>query len=367
MSFRMLSTLIAFLLITGLTVFCWIGGCNAAVATQQGSSAKHLVGYVAGFGVVYRVDVTKRRILAEVTIPAPNSGLSVGTFLLLASTRERLYLTGDQFDVPVVVLDSDTLQVSAKLQVPQLSSTNRSIGAYTTQQFQVSPDGTMAVTFISVLGGGYGLQFVSLPDLKPVAWLRMNAINVGRQSAFVGNGQTFAALIPCRYAEDPTLHKHIHRLLVADPRSRTIRQIFPPPSLLKESVPAARFLPEAAGYYIVDAGNERWLLPGRDQVYAHLSRGGASAMVREVMTGRVLSRWRVPVGPRNPDTGLSWLNNEVSLTPDRRLVVLSRSTGRPAEPGGSGELIIHDRLSGKMQDRISLKDGATSNVVFRYE
>jgi len=317
--------------------------------------------------MVYKIDVVSRRRIAEKAIPAPESGQSTGTFLWLSTDGARLYVTGDQFDIPVVAFDTATLELRATLEFPHLPPTKQFAGRFTSQQLQASRDGTIGATHISDLEGGFGLQFFSMPDLRPTARVQMYAFDVGRQSAFVDNGKTFLALVPCRYASGPSIQKQGYCLLVVDPGTATMRQVLSLPSPLGGNVPAARFLPEAAGYYIVEAGKERWLVPDRDKIYTYISYDGLFGMVRDVATGRVVSKWRIPQGPYDPVTKIGWLNNEVTLTPDGKHILLSRSTGRPSEPGGSGELIVYDRGSRKPVDRIRLEGGATSNVVFRYE
>ena len=56
----------------------------------------------------------------------------------------------------------------------------------------------------------------------------------------------------------------------------------------------------------------------------------------------------------------------MTLTPDGKRILVSRGSFRPRE-GESGELTILDRASGRVRGRIRLEEGATSNVVFRYE
>lgn len=83
-----------------------------------------------------------------------------------------------------------------------------------------------------------------------------------------------------------------------------------------------------------------------------------SIVVAEISTGKVLQRHQIPGGSQDA--------NEVTLTPDGKQILLSRGSFMPKE-GYSGEFLFMDRLTGKLKKRIRLEDGATSNVVFRYE
>lgn len=343
--------------ILAVLISAWLGGVESVVEAGQPARAKRVVAYVAGFSELYKIDLVARRILAEEGIPG--SPLMAATFLSLPPDGFRLYVVGARFDAPVFAYDAGSLERKAELRIPGLPPPQRFFqGRFVTEEgFQASADGKIGVTFISDLEGDFGLQFMSLPDLTPTAWRKSFAFHVGRQSYFVQDGRRLVALLQCRLIEGFPVPNTGYCLSLIDTSTGATLKVVPLPWPLKGSVSADHFIPEAAGLYVVEAGNSYWVLPQGEKTYAYISEG--KVVIAEVASGRVLYRHRIPGNRSN--------FYAVTLTPDQRLVLVSRGIFRPKWGDSRGDILILDRASGRMRGRISLPDGATSNVVFRYE
>lgn len=328
---------------------------GAGVSSQ---GAKRLTGYVAGVGTVYKFHVPSGRVTAEGFFGG--SGMNIGRALLLSSKDSRLYVTGENFDSPLVAFDDNSMKELARLDLTKgvpPATWNRH-GRFTGYEFRESPDGSLGFVWLTdAETGNSWLQIITLPDLIPKARIEnVGVFHAGPHSSFLNDNNKLLALYSRRdvSSASTTLQQYIGLI---EARSGTILQEVILSGKLEASVPASLFVPEAKGVYVVSAGVDRWLLPARERMYAYLSADALSILVAETVSGKVLHRHKLPRGTTN--------TNGVTLTPDGGQLLLSRGSFRPRE-GEFGELLYLDRITGRVVKRQPLIDGATSNVVFRF-
>lgn len=303
--------------------------------------------YVGGLGAIHRINLTEKKPAQVANIQG--QGKNIVTGLWMTPDGQGLYLVGEQFDNAVLRVDPHSLQVLGQLKVGERRS--KADGEFDGDGIQGDPGGKRGVTRLFTRQHGAWLQFMDFSTFTAGPSLEgFPPLDATRQAAFSPDGGKLVTLVWRRGTENS--------LRVLDTATgATIKEVQLPWNL-EGNVSVARYLGDLEGLYIVQVGTggNSWLLP--DQPPLFIYREGPDAVIAKVRTGQVLRRLRIPPGRG----GLT----AVSMSPDGKYIAIARGDYIPRHEM-AGELTILDGFSGKLVRRVLLEDGATSNVVFRYE
>lgn len=236
---------------------------RAVAAGTELPKTKRLVGFVAGLGTVYKIDIAGRRVISKGLIT--DSWMYVARYLWLPTDKSRLYMTAEQAAVPVKALDPGSLDIAAELNLPNVPPAKPSVpGRFNGTEFCGSGDGSSGLgTILDLDTGQYWLQLMSLPALVPNARIQgVRVFNPGPHTVALKEDGKFVTFYS-RQNPSGSPERFNQYIGIIDSQRGVILQEKLLPQNLQGNVPASQFLPEAVGLYLVQARIHRCCFPGK--------------------------------------------------------------------------------------------------------
>ncbi len=310
---------------------------------------KRLFAYVGGVGELVKIDMQTFKIIKTLS----DKNLGILPIIQIRPDGRELYVTGEWFRAPMIVINAKTLEITRKLSEEGFENARTGLG-YDCRG-KLSPDGRRIA--FSCLGPA------------PFALIDTTSLRAIRHFGELGTNPLFEAI----FSDDSKLLYILSRhqdkqgkridgikLIIVETETGNVLKEVPLPELkkIKCNTNISTFTGEDSNINITTNCNftHGWGgLHKEDTVYPFIERNKSKViMIIELKTGRIIKKIPLPDGRGEP--------NQITLTPDGKSLLIGRGGYR--DPG---ELTILDVGSKKVIKRIILEGGAASNVVFGYE
>jgi len=313
---------------------------------------KKLFAYVGGVREIDKIDMETFKIIKA------QYSRSVGIVFDLQKNHDgrKIYVTGDIFSAPMIVIDSKTLKITKSLS--GVGFEDAKVGVNYTCSGKLSPDGLRLALYCHY--GPAPFALVDTATLKTINQRREFGTDPLSDAIFSDDSKLLYVLSRYQHKQQKIIHET--KIIILNAETGGIVKQIPLPELktINCSTNISEFLGGRSNIYVTWNCNfatdacARGLLK-EDEVYPSIELGGAKVIkLIEVKTEKVIDTIPLPNGRGDL--------NQMTLTPDRRRLLIGRGGYRQA-----GELTIVDIESKKVIKRIMLEGGATSNVVFGYE
>jgi len=313
--------------------------------------SKRLFAYMGGVRELVKIDMGTFKIIKNQSYS--NIGIIFG--LQINPDGKKIYVTGDMFSAPMIVIDPTTLEMTERLSEEGFKDAKA--GVYYGCRGKLSPDGRRVA--LDCKFGPAPFALIDTAKLKTINRRREFCSNPLYEAIFSDDGKLLYVLTRYQHKQKKTIFET--KLIVMDAgRGEIVKQI-PLPALktIKCNTNISTFTGERSNIYITcncSINNECALgFLKEDEVYPFLEKSESKVIkLIEVKTGKIINEIPLPDGRGDL--------NQVTITPDRKRLLVGRGGYRHP-----GELTIMDVGSKKVIKRIMLEGGATSNVVFGYD
>lgn len=312
---------------------------------------KRLFAYVGGAGEISKIDMETFKIFKTKN----NSDIGLVFGLQINPDGKKIYVTGDIFSAPMIVIDSTTLKITEKLRGEQFEDAKE--GVYYGCRGKLSPDGRGIA--LDCQFGPTPFALINTATLKTINRRREFCSNPLYEAIFSDDGKLLYVLTRYQHKQKKTIFET--KLIIVDAETGEILKQIPLPALktIKCNTNISTFTGERSNIYITcncSINNQCALgLLKEDEVYPYIETSESKVIkLIEVKTGKIINE--IPLSDGRGDL------NQATITPDRKRLLVGRGGYRHP-----GELTIMDVRSKKIIKRIMLEGGATSNVVFGYE
>jgi hypothetical protein len=316
------------------------------------ATGKRLFAYVGGAGEIVKINLDTFKIIKNKN--STDIGLVFG--LQINPDGREIYVTGDIFSAPLIVIDTKTLKITRTLSSAGFEDAK--VGVYYACRGKLSADGRRIA--IDCKFGPTPFALIDTATLKTINRRREFCSNPLYEAIFSDDSKILYVLTRYQHTQKKTIFEK--KIIIVNAETGEILKQIPLPELktIKCNTNIATFTGERSNIYITCNCNfgydgcARGLLKG-DAVYPFIETS-ESKVIRliEVKTGRIISDIPLPDGRGDL--------NQITLTPDGRRLLIGRGGYRHP-----GELTIVDMRSKRVIKRVMLEGGATSNVVFGYE
>lgn len=337
-----------------LSLFLSMTLFSAQLTYAQGMKGGKLFAYLGGIREVAKIDMQTYEVTSN-SSSFPGGGIVFG--VQISADCKEIYVTGDWFSVPLMVLDSKSLQITKKLDNEKFKHFQTGLGFES--RGKLSPDGRRFIMELTT-GTSTPLYLIDTTTFSLVNKPKDFRTNPIYQAVFSDDGKLVYILSPYQEIQGKVIYEK--KIFILESETGKELKQFPLPDF--EKIPCqtniSKYIGEKSEVYISCYGNfyddiSRGLLKG-NSLYPFMAKSDSPKIeIMEVNTGKVIDEIPTP----DIETNI----NTVTLTPDgRKLLVGSGAYRHP------GELVIVDVKSKKVIKRIMLKGGATtSNIVFGYE
>jgi len=324
---------------------------SAKLTFGKGIKGGKLFAYVGGINEVAKVDMQTYNV-------STNSSSFPGGIVFgvqISPDGKEIYVTGDMFSVPFIVLDSKSLQITKKLSKEGFEGFEYDKTGHFASRGKLSPDGSrFAMGFVTDTSMPFCL--IDTATLSVIDKPREFQTNPIYQAVFSDDSKLLYIVTPYHYVQGKVIYEN--KIVILESETGKILKQVPLPDFKK--IPCqtniSKYIRGKSDVYISCYENEnvaRGLLKA-NSVHPFIARVNFPKIeIIEVKTGKVIDELPLPGGEINT----------VTLTPDGKKLLVGGGAYRHP-----GELTIIDVKSKKMIKAISFEGGAaTSNIVFGYE
>ncbi|MEW6375081.1 MAG: hypothetical protein AB1502_04730 [Thermodesulfobacteriota bacterium] len=338
------------------SLFCFFLLLFGELSSGKEVKNKKLFAYVGGVNELVKIDLNSHKIAKNLRFPG---GGHIVFGLSINPDGSEIYSTGDLFAVPMIVINSKTLEIKREIsergfEDAKIGGTFGSYGC----RGKLSPDGRR---YAMDLGGGFApfvlMDTLSFKIIDHPKEFRSNPIY---HVVFSDDNKVIYLLTRIQFMEEKIVYKN--KIIILDAETgKILREVSMPPDLAKVTCGTniSSYIGEESNIYFVcnrsfnDYG--AWGLFKGDVIYPFVStRDSKKIELIELRTRKRITEIPMPDGYGSV--------NQITLTPDGKKVLIGRGGYRHP-----GELTIVDVKSKKVIARIMLEGGATSNVVFGCE
>ncbi len=319
----------------------------------QDVKGKKLFAYAGGVGEVDKIDMETLAIVKRQN----DKRLGINPTLQINAEGNKLYVTGELFSVPLIVIDPKTLKIIKTLSGVGLEDV-RGRGVYYACNGKLSPDGRRIA--LDCKFGPTPFALIDTATLKTINRRREFRSDPLSDTIFSDNSKLLYVLTRLQEKQGKTIYETKIIILDAE-RGGILKEIrLPDLKRIKCSTNISAFSGETSNIYITWNCNfaSVWGPRGflkEDELYPSIEPGNTKIIkLITVKSGEVIETIPLPNGRGDL--------NEITVTPDGKRLLIGRGGYRHP-----GELTIVDIESKKVIKRIMLEGGATSNVVFGYE
>jgi WD40 repeat protein len=324
------------------------------LAYAEGMKGGKLFAYVGGIQEVAKIDMQTYGVTSN-SSSFPGGGIVFG--VQISPDGKEIYVTGDWFSVPLMVLDSRSLQITKKLDNERFKHFQTGLGFGS--RGRLSPDGRRFVMELTT-GATTHLYLMDTANFSLINKPKNFRTNPIYQVVFSDDSKFIYILSPYQEIQGKVMYEK--KIIILESETGKELKQYPLPDF--EKIPCqtniSKYIGKKSEAYISCYGNfydgiSRGLQKG-NYLFPSMARSDSpKIMIMEVNTGKVIDEIPTPETETNINT--------VTLTPDGgKLLVGSGAYRHP------GELAIVDVKSKKIIKRVMLNGGAaTSNIVFGYE
>ncbi|MFZ3138172.1 MAG: hypothetical protein WA126_12380 [Thermodesulfovibrionales bacterium] len=340
-----------------LLIWCVLIFCSQNSYAEEIKNRK-IVAYVGGVNELVKIDLEKYKIIKSLRFPG---GGHIVFGLDISPDGKEIYVTGDMFSSPMIVVDSRTLEItkSANEEGFKDAKLGGKFGYYECRG-KLSPDGRK---FAIDCGTSYPTPFalMDIRTFKVVTQPQTFHNNPIYQAVFSDDSKLLYILTGIQFRQKKRIFED--KIIVLNTFTGKIlkQSLLPELKNIKCETNISEYIGDSADIFITcntfydhHSTRDRGLLKG-DEIYPFISEKDRKKIkLIEVKTGKTINEIPMPDGKGDL--------NFATLTPDKKKILIGRGGYRHP-----GELTIVDVKSKKVIKRIMLEGGATSNVVFRYE